>query len=56
VFGTFTVPATFLTNFIPMILGLLMIDFRTIYFAAICKAMNAEILAASSSSGVSMIP
>ena len=52
-FVTLTVSLTLVTAFFPINLLLFIIDLSTIYFAATCKAMNADILIASISEAVS---
>ena len=50
------VPISSSTYFIPVILGLLLIDFKIIYFASTCKALDVDILVSSTSAGVSLRP
>ena len=55
-FGTLTVPVTFVTAFVPIIIGLKVIDLRIRYFAPTYKARDAEILVTYTSAGVSLMP
>ena len=48
----FTVPFTFLAQYLGMILMLLTIDLSILYFKAACKALDSEILVSSSSPGL----
>jgi hypothetical protein len=55
-FGRVTEPVKYLIELFPIHFGLLIIDLIQKYFAAICKAIGTEILAAFTSAGVSMMP